>query len=44
MSSVAVIAGTGPVIGAASARRFAREGYAVALLARTEEYTAKLAT
>jgi NAD(P)-dependent dehydrogenase (short-subunit alcohol dehydrogenase family) len=43
MSSVAVIAGTGPVIGAASARRFAREGYAVALLARTEEYAAELA-
>lgn len=44
MSSVAVIAGTGPVIGAESARRFAREGYSVALLARTEEYAAELAT
>ena len=34
---VAAIVGVGPGLGAAVARRFAREGYAVALLARREE-------
>jgi len=39
---VAVVVGVGPGLGAALARRFA-EGYAVALLARGEEYLATLA-
>lgn len=34
---VAAVVGVGPGLGAAVARRFAREGYAVALLARREE-------
>ena len=34
---VAAVLGTGPGLGAAVARRFAREGYAVALMARREE-------
>lgn len=34
---VAAIVGVGPGLGAAVARRFAREGYAVALIARREE-------
>ena len=34
---VAVILGVGPGLGAAVARRFAREGFAVALMARSEE-------
>jgi NAD(P)-dependent dehydrogenase (short-subunit alcohol dehydrogenase family) len=34
---VAVVAGVGPGIGAALARRFANEGYAVAMLARKED-------
>jgi len=33
---VAVIVGAGPGIGAAVASKFAKEGYAVALLVRTE--------
>ncbi|MEV6762502.1 SDR family NAD(P)-dependent oxidoreductase [Streptomyces sp. NPDC051105] len=36
MSSVAIV-GAGPGLGAAAARRFGREGYGVALLARDEE-------
>ena len=40
---VCAIVGVGPGNGAAFARRFAREGYAVALLARGTEFTAKLA-
>ncbi|MCG8504310.1 MAG: SDR family NAD(P)-dependent oxidoreductase, partial [Sphingomonadales bacterium] len=36
MSKVAVIVGVGPGNGAAFARRFTAEGYAVALLARDE--------
>jgi NAD(P)-dependent dehydrogenase (short-subunit alcohol dehydrogenase family) len=34
---VAAVLGVGPGLGAAVARRFAREGYAVALMARSEE-------
>jgi NAD(P)-dependent dehydrogenase (short-subunit alcohol dehydrogenase family) len=40
---VCVVVGVGPGNGAALARRFAGEGYAVALLARTTETTAPLA-
>ena len=40
---VCAVAGVGPGNGAAFARRFASEGYAVALLARGTELTAKLA-
>jgi len=41
---VCVVVGVGPGNGAAIARRFAREGYAVALLARTTELIQKLAS
>lgn len=37
ITKVAAVFGVGPGLGAAAARRFAREGYAVALLARGEE-------
>ena len=37
---VAAILGVGPGLGAAVARRFAREGFAVALMARREESVA----
>jgi NAD(P)-dependent dehydrogenase (short-subunit alcohol dehydrogenase family) len=40
---VCVVIGVGPGNGAAFARRFDREGYAVALLARGEEFSKKLA-
>lgn len=40
---VCVVIGVGPGNGAAFARRFDRDGYAVALVARTEEYSASLA-
>jgi NAD(P)-dependent dehydrogenase (short-subunit alcohol dehydrogenase family) len=40
---VCVVVGVGPGNGAALARRFAAEGYAVALLARRTEFTQKLA-
>jgi NAD(P)-dependent dehydrogenase (short-subunit alcohol dehydrogenase family) len=40
---VAAVVGVGPGLGAAVARRFAREGYAVALLARREESFAPVA-
>ena len=40
---VCVVVGVGPGNGAALARRFAREGYAVALLARTTETSGPLA-
>ncbi|MEZ3164637.1 SDR family NAD(P)-dependent oxidoreductase [Halorubrum sp. RMP-47] len=43
MTRVAVVAGVGPTIGAAVARRFHDDGFAVALLARTEEYVRTLA-
>ena len=43
MKPVCVVAGVGPGNGAAFARRFASEGYAIALLARTTEFTGKLA-
>ncbi|WP_053237106.1 SDR family NAD(P)-dependent oxidoreductase [Sandaracinus amylolyticus] len=39
---VCVVIGVGPGIGASLARRFAREGYAVALLARSLEHTRAL--
>jgi NAD(P)-dependent dehydrogenase (short-subunit alcohol dehydrogenase family) len=42
-TSVCVVAGVGPGNGAAFARRFAQEGYAVALLARSAEPAASLA-
>src|SRR5712691_3871258 len=44
MKPVCVVAGVGPGNGAAFARRFASEGYAVALLARTTELTGELAS
>ncbi|HEY5675977.1 MAG TPA: SDR family NAD(P)-dependent oxidoreductase, partial [Myxococcales bacterium] len=40
---VCVVAGVGPGIGASYARRFASEGYAVALLARGTGFSAELA-
>ncbi|HEY5677143.1 MAG TPA: SDR family NAD(P)-dependent oxidoreductase, partial [Myxococcales bacterium] len=40
---VCAVVGVGPGIGAACARRFAAEGYAVALLARSTEFTGELA-
>ena len=40
---VCVVAGVGPGNGAALGRRFAKEGYAVALLARTDEISGPLA-
>jgi len=40
---VCAVVGVGPGIGAAYARRFAGEGYAVALLARSTGFTAQLA-
>src|SRR5580692_6772266 len=40
---VCVVVGVGPGNGAALGRRFAREGYAVALLARTQETSRSLA-
>lgn len=40
---VCAVVGVGPGIGAACARRFAGEGYAVALLARSTGFTAQLA-
>jgi NADP-dependent 3-hydroxy acid dehydrogenase YdfG len=42
-TSLCGVAGVGPGNGAAFARRFAAEGYAVALLARTTGLTSKLA-
>src|SRR3569623_1679924 len=41
---VCVVVGIGPGNGAALARRFDREGYAVALLARREELSKQLAS
>ena len=41
---VCAIVGVGPGNGAAFARRFASEGYAVALLSRSADYSAELAT
>ena len=43
MTRTAVVAGVGPGLGAAVARRFAAEGCRVALLARTESYVETLA-
>lgn len=43
MSTTAVIAGVGPGLGTSVARKFAREGCDVALLARTESYLQDLA-
>jgi NAD(P)-dependent dehydrogenase (short-subunit alcohol dehydrogenase family) len=40
---VCAVVGIGPQNGASFARRFAAEGYAVALLSRTTEYSSKLA-
>jgi NAD(P)-dependent dehydrogenase (short-subunit alcohol dehydrogenase family) len=44
MKPVCAVVGVGPGNGAAFARRFASEGYAVALLARTTEFTEQLAS
>ena len=44
MKRVCAVAGVGPGNGAAFARRFASEGHAVALLARTTGFSAKLAS
>jgi NADP-dependent 3-hydroxy acid dehydrogenase YdfG len=44
MSKVAIIVGVGPGLGAAVARRFAREGYAVGLAARRKEALAPFET
>jgi len=44
MKRVCAVVGVGPGNGAAFAHRFASEGYAVALLARSTELTAKLAS
>ena len=44
IKKVCVVTGVGPGNGAALGRRFAREGYAVALLARTTETSGPLAT
>jgi len=44
MARTAVIAGVGPGLGASLARRFAAEGCAVALLARTESFLEDLAS
>lgn len=41
---VCVVVGVGPGNGAAFARRFDRDGYAVALLARSEDYSRKVAS
>ncbi|HEX3769214.1 MAG TPA: SDR family NAD(P)-dependent oxidoreductase [Polyangiaceae bacterium] len=41
---VCAVVGVGPGIGASMARRFGKEGYAVALLARTTDLTQKLAS
>ncbi|MEA2240925.1 MAG: hypothetical protein QOD24_481, partial [Solirubrobacteraceae bacterium] len=38
-----LLVGTGPGLGAAIARRFAREGYRLTLVARSEEPTATIA-
>jgi NAD(P)-dependent dehydrogenase (short-subunit alcohol dehydrogenase family) len=43
VSRTAVVAGVGPGLGASVARRFAREGFDVALLARTESFVDGLA-
>ena len=43
MARTAVVAGVGPVLGASVAERFAEEGCAVALLARSESYLNDLA-
>src|SRR5688500_12031357 len=40
---VCVVVGVGPGNGAALARRFAREGYALALLARSSDFSNELA-
>ncbi len=43
MNRVALITGVGPGLGAALARRFARGGFAVALVARTPDFIGELA-
>jgi short-subunit dehydrogenase len=42
MTTIAII-GAGPGLGQATARRFGREGYSVALISRTQENVDRLA-
>jgi len=43
MSGTLLVAGAGPRLGASVARRFAREGWDVGLMARSDEFVAPLA-
>ncbi len=43
MNGVALVVGVGPGLGGAIARRFAREGFRVALLARSSSFIDELA-
>jgi NADP-dependent 3-hydroxy acid dehydrogenase YdfG len=42
MTSLAIILGVGPGLGSALARKFAKEGYQVAMLARNSDYLSKI--
>lgn len=43
-SAIAIIMGVGPGLGASLAKRFAKEGYQVAMLARSGDYLNKLSS